>query len=263
MQLPLFQIDAFATDVFRGNPAAVCPLNSWLDDDILQAIAQENNLSETAFYVEKDDGYQLRWFTPKHEVNLCGHATLAAAHVIFFEIGSKEDELSFSSRSGALSVKREGNYLSLDFPALPMESCSNPPMPLIEGLGKEPVDILFTDEDPNYYAIYDNKDDVLGLQPDLTKLEQLHPYGAVATAAGRDVDFISRYFAPSYGIPEDPVTGSIHCALTPYWADNLDKTQLRAQQASRRGGELLCSLQNDRVRISGRTVKYFQGTLSI
>lgn len=263
MQLPLFQIDAFATKVFRGNPAAVCPLSSWLPDSTLQAIAQENNLSETAFFVAEQDSYRLRWFTPRQEVDLCGHATLAAAHVIFCELGSEKEEIEFNSRSGTLSVKREENLLSMDFPALHMEPCFDPPGHLMEGLRREPDDVLLTEEDPNYYAIYSSADDVRELQPDLAKLERLHPYGTVATAVGREADFISRYFAPSYGIPEDPVTGSIHCALTPYWASRLDKTHLRAQQASHRGGELFCEPQNDRVRISGRAVKYLQGTLSI
>ncbi len=261
--MQIYQIDAFTDKVFGGNPAAVVPLDNWLDDEILQAIAWENNLAETAFFMPIQDGYQIRWFTPKHEVPLCGHATLAAAYVIFAEWGTDKQAVDFHSKSGPLQVRRKGSYLWMDFPAFQMKSCSSLPEVLLPGLNRRPETVFSVEADPNYYAVYTTANDVRTLQPDLGLLEQLHPYGVVVTAPGDRADCVSRYFAPSYSIPEDPVTGSIHCALVPYWAKRLSKTRIHAHQASRRGGDLYCEDNGDRVLIGGTAVKYLTGTISI
>jgi PhzF family phenazine biosynthesis protein len=262
-QLRLFQIDAFSNRVFRGNPAAVCPLENWLDDVTLQAIAQENNLAETAFFIPKEGEFHIRWFTPRHEVDLCGHATLAAAFVIFTELDATRESVQFESRSGSLGVKRNGSLLTMDFPALRLHPCQNPPEELIQGLGKPPGEVFYVDADPNYFAIYDTEEDVRSIRPDLRLLERLHPYGVAVTAPGRNADCGSRYFAPSYAIPEDPVCGSIHCALVPYWAKRLNKSQVYAHQVSERGGELFCEDKGDRVSISGYAVKYLEGRIFV
>jgi len=263
--LPLFQIDTFTGQVFQGNPAAVCPLEYWLDEAILQAIAQENNLAETAFFVPQGDGvFQLRWFTPRYEVDLCGHATLAAAFLIFTELEPTRQSVQFESPSGPLWVtRRDDGRLALDFPAQPWQACTQPPALLRQGLDQMPQAIYQVDRDPNYFAIYEDEDVVRRLQPDLGMLEKLHPYGVVVSAAGREFDCVSRYFAPSYGIPEDPVTGSIHCALVPYWAEVLGRRRVRAYQASTRGGELLCEDRAERVIIAGFAVKYLAGEIFI
>lgn len=262
-QFRLFQIDTFASDVFRGNPAAVCPLESWLDDATLQAIAQENNLAETSFFIPQGREFHLRWFTPRHEVDLCGHATLAAAFVIFNELDTARQLVRFESRSGSLWVKRDGSLLTMDFPALRMESCENPPQVLLQGLGKPPQEVFVVDADSNYFAIYDSEEEVVSLQPYLGLLEQLHPRGVAVSAVGNRSDCASRYFAPSYGIPEDPVTGSIHCALVPFWAERLKKSHIHARQVSARGGELFCENKGNRVSISGHAIKYLEGNIYI
>lgn len=258
-QLKLFQIDAFASMVFRGNPAAVCPLERWLEDDLMQAIAAENNLAETAFFVSRNDSYALRWFTPRYEVDLCGHATLASAFVIFTVLDPSRDSVRFETRSGPLWVRRNGDLLEMDFPLAHSVSCDEPPADLLRGLGRSPRAVLVTND--NYIAVYDTEDDVRALRPDLVPLEDLHPRGVVVTAPGTDVDFVSRYFAPSYGIPEDPATGSTHCALVPYWADRLHKGRLHARQVSQRGGEVLCEVRGDRVALSGQAVLYLEGDI--
>lgn len=262
-QLQLFQIDAFANEVFHGNPAAVCPLEKWLNDATLQAIAQENNLAETAFFVPKYDGFHIRWFTPKHEVPLCGHATLASAFVIFTELDPKRQSVGFESRSGPLQVMRKRSLLTMDFPAIPMKPCHRPPDILLQGLNIQPQEVFSVEADPNYYAIFEAEDEVLSIEPNLNLLEQLHPYGVIVTAPGKNSDCVSRYFAPSYGIPEDPVTGSIHCALVPYWAHQLNKSHIHAYQASPRGGELYCEDKGERVIIAGNAVKYLTGNINI
>ncbi len=262
-ELPLYQIDAFTDEMFRGNPAAVCPLEKWLDDSTMQAIARENNLAETAFFVSEDHEYRIRWFTPVHEVPLCGHATLASAFVIFDEIDPKRQSILFESKSGPLEVKREGSLLKMDFPAFRMVTHLNPPENLLKGLNKRPQEVLFVDADPNYYAVFKNEDDVRDIKPDLHLLAQLHPYGVVATAPGKKTDCVSRYFAPSYGIPEDPVTGSIHCALVPYWSKQLNKSNIHAHQASDRGGDLFCENRGERVILGGYAVKYLSGVISM
>jgi predicted PhzF superfamily epimerase YddE/YHI9 len=262
MPLPVFHVDAFTTKAFQGNPAAVCPLTQWLDDGCLRLVAAENNLSETAYFVPKSDHYELRWFTPRCEAKLCGHATLASAFVILQTLAPGLESLRFETRfSGTLTVRRDGDLLAMDFPALPPWTCTNPPAALIEGLGRPPAQVNQIED--NYFAVYPSQNDVRHLRPDLHLLEKLHPAGVAITAPGDDCDFVSRYFAPSYGIPEDPVTGSTHCSLAPYWAERLGKTILYARQISQRGGELWCEVKGSRVIIKGNAVLTLRGELLI
>lgn len=264
--LPLYQVDAFASEPFRGNPAAVCPLEAWLPDPVLQSIAEENNLAETAFFVaDEDGGYELRWFTPRHEVPLCGHATLASAFVIFEAMEGEAAEVRFRSRSGELRVAREGDLYTLDFPAERPGPLDEPPAPLVEVPGLRPEAVLSTHEDPNHFLVLSHAEEVASFEAPLQAWEGLHPYGVVVTAAAvdSDLDFVSRYFAPSYGIPEDPVTGSIHCALAPYWAERLGRADLRARQLSARGGDIRCRVREDRVLLSGPAVLYLRGEIRV
>lgn len=267
MYLQLFHVNAFTDRPFAGNPAAVCPLAGWLDDGILQAVAAENNLSETAYLVPNGAHYDLRWFSPRSEVKLCGHATLASAFVLMeilaLEKGdTKCDSVRFETRfRGALTVRREGNLLAMDFPNLAPWPCAAPPTALLEGLGKQPTSIVQIEDD--YFAVYDHEADVKNICPDLRMLEQLHPFGVGITAPGDSCDFVSRFFVPSYGIPEDPVTGSIHCSLAPYWAQRLGKTNLHARQLSERGGELWCEVKEKRVIIKGNAVLTLRGEMTI
>ena len=261
--LPLYQIDAFAGQPFHGNPAAVVPLETWLPDPTLQAIASENNLAETAFFVPDGAGYHLRWFTPTQEVVLCGHATLASAYVILRHITPQASQVAFTTLSGPLSVARTAHGYTLDLPRMDPEPVPAPSPEIARGLGAKPVEVLRTTLDPNYYAILPDEALVRGLHPDLAVLASLHPFGVVATAHGAETDIVSRYFAPSYGIPEDSVTGSIHCALTPFWAKALGRTELTAYQASARGGHLSCRLAADRVYLTGSAVQFFEGRISI
>ncbi len=263
MELRLYQIDAFATELFRGNPAAVCPLEKWLPDGTLQAIAQENNLAETAFFVPQNGEFHLRWFTPRLEVDLCGHATLASSFVIFTELDRGRQSVEFASRSGPLIVRRNGDLLTMDFPAWGLSRLNEPPAALVEGLGKEPKEIFSVTPGRNYFAVYNSEAEVLSLRPNFARLEELHPHGVIVTAPGDNSDCASRYFAPSYGIPEDPVTGSIHSALTPYWGKRLNKTKIHARQVSPRGGELFCEDKGGRVYISGHAIKYLEGTIQV
>jgi PhzF family phenazine biosynthesis protein len=257
MQLKQYQIDAFTKQIFSGNPAAVCPLEHWLPDDLLQAIAAENNLSETAFFVPSTRGYALRWFTPVAEVDLCGHGTLATAHVLFHLLGYTGDAITFETRSGHLIVQRDGDALVMDFPAVPPVRC-DAPAALVDGLGVEPLEVWAAGD---YMAVLDREESVRRLKPDQTLLSQLDLRGVIVTAAGSDVDFVSRFFAPKYGIPEDPVTGSAHCILTPYWAERLGKQTLTARQLSARGGEIGCVLRGDRVLLSGHAVVFMVGEI--
>ena len=262
MSLPVFRVDAFTAKPFAGNPAAVCPLAGWLDDGLLQAVAAENNLSETAFFVPVGDSYELRWFTPRCEVKLCGHATLASAFVVLQILEPARDSVRFETRfSGALTVSRDGDLLAMNFPLLAPWTCADPPAALIEGLGKAPAAVVQVED--NYFAIYESQEEVGNICPDLRLLEKLHPAGVAVTAPGEDADFVSRYFAPSYGIPEDPVTGSTHCSLAPYWAQRLGKTGLHARQVSERGGELWCEVERERVVIKGNAVLTLRGELLI
>jgi PhzF family phenazine biosynthesis protein len=262
MHLRIYQIDAFTSNVFGGNPAAVVPLDSWLDDATMQSIASETNLSDTAFFVPKEDGYAIRWFTPMNEVRLCGHATLASAFVVFSILDYGREIVTFDSPSGPLYVSLRNNRLTLDFPRRNPQPCDAPPA-LLHGLRIPPREVFVTADDTNYYAVYENEQEVRSLQPDMASLSELHPHGVAVTAPGLDADFVSRYFAPSYGVPEDPVTGSSHCALAPYWSALLGKTSLHARQVSRRGGELFCELLPERVLIAGEAVKFMEGTIDI
>ena len=259
MKIPLYQIDAFSSHVFSGNPAAVCPLKEWLEDSLLQAIAQENNLSETAFFVPEGNDYHIRWFTPVAEVDLCGHATLASAFVIFNYFDTVSDHVRFHSKSGELAVSKEEELLSMDFPSQPPLSCETP-KELVNGIGKEPLEVLYAED---YVAVFSNEDDIIELTPDMTLLKKLDLRGVAVTACGKNVDFVSRFFAPKFGVNEDPVTGSAHCALTPYWAHKLNKKDLHAHQVSQRGGELFCKDCGNRVIISGRAVQFMEGTITI
>ena len=257
MELTLYQIDAFTDQVFKGNPAAVCPLDDWLTDTDLQAIAAENNLSETAFYVPAESGFHLRWFTPKAEVDLCGHATLATAFVIFNLSDYADETVKFETRSGELAVTKSDDMLVMDFPSQPGKPCATPPL-LVEGLGKTPIEVLSSED---YMAVFNHEEDVIGLKPNFDALSKLDLRGVMVTAKGKDVDFVSRFFAPRHGINEDPVTGSAHCALTPYWAGKLKKTKLSAKQVSKRTGYITCELKGNRVSLSGKAVKYMEGKI--
>lgn len=271
MRIPLFHVDAFTNQPFRGNPAAVCSLDAWLDDESLRKVAAENNLSETAFFMPKsgrsgENSYDLRWFTPRGEVRLCGHATLASAFVLLKLLQSGPHEVRFETRfGGTLTVRKDGEIFAMDFPARFAKPCTNVPDALISALGPgpRPSQVMEVNDNDTYIAVYDNASTIQNLHPDFARLERLHPYVASVTAPGDDVDFVSRYFKPSYGMPEDPVTGSAHCALTPYWAERLGKTQLHARQLSERGGELWCEMAGDRVILKGNAVLTMQGTLTI
>lgn len=263
-QLRLFHVDAFTGRLFGGNPAAVVPLDAWLDDDVMLAIASENNLSETAFFVPSSDGYALRWFTPTVEVRLCGHATLAAAFVLFTELTPRAQSVAFETASGALRVQRLAEErLQMTFPRWRLAGVGAVPEALIAGLGAEPTEVLVVDTGDNYFAVFDTEADVRALRPDFARLQSLHPAGVIVTAPGTQSDCVCRYFAPSYGIAEDPGTGSIHCALTPYWAEKLGKTALHSLQVSARGAELFCELAGEATLISGRAVKYLEGTITL
>ena len=257
MQLQLFQVDAFAEQAFEGNPAAVVPLPEWPGDSLLQAIANENNLSETAFFVDGQDGFELRWFTPRAEVDLCGHATLASAHVLFRHLGHESDEIRFHTRSGVLTVTRDGEGLAMNFPAMISESIA-PPQALIVGLGASPKRVLAATD---YIAVFDSEDDIAALRPDFTQLEQLGLRGVIATAPGRSFDFVSRCFYPKLDVDEDPVTGSAHCQTAPYWAKTLGRPELRARQLSARGGTVHCRVEGDRVVLRGSAVDYMRGQI--
>lgn len=259
MKIPIFQVDAFAERVFQGNPAAVVLLPERLDDSTLQAIAAENNLSETAFVLELLGAFELRWFTPVSEVDLCGHATLAAAHVLFGQERAVDDAVRFETRSGRLEVRRSGSRYTLDFPALPPHPAVVSPS-LVEALGERPSE---AHEARDLMAVFDSEAQVRSLRPDFEKIRLLGVFAIIATAPGRDVDFVSRFFAPAVGVPEDPVTGSAHCTLTPYWAARLGKSPLRARQISPRSGELICENAGERVLISGSAVDYLSGVIYI
>ena len=259
MKITLYQIDAFASGVFAGNPAAVCPLDQWLEDDLMQAIAMENNLSETAFFVPSGRGYHIRWFTPASEVDLCGHATLASAYVLFTYLDPSMTKVAFHSRSGLLTVSKQGDLLSMDFPSQPPVPCQAP-AELIEALGKKPSEVLRSQD---YFVLFPGEEDLRTLDPDMLLLKKVDLRGVTVTARGKDVDFVSRFFAPKYGVNEDPVTGSAHCALVPYWAAKLGKKELHARQISKRGGELFCKDEGDRIIISGRAAAYMQGVITV
>jgi len=259
MKLPLYQVDAFTSELFGGNPAAVVLLEDWLPDRVLGAIAAENNLAETAFVIPRPDIASLRWFTPTIEVDLCGHATLAAAHVLFRYCFPSVDRLTFSTHSGNLIVTRNGEFLAMDFPSRPGKpvTATNE---LIAALGMTPREVFLARD---LLAIVGSESDVRALQPDFQRIAALDAFAVIVSAPGDTVDFVSRFFAPRAGVPEDPVTGSAHCTLVPYWAARLGKSQLMARQVSARGGDLRCEARGDRVIIAGRTVEYLRGEIAV
>jgi len=257
MELDIYQIDAFAEDVFEGNPAAVVPLKDWLADDQLQAIAAENNLAETAYFIPTKDGYHLRWFTPSVEVPLCGHATLATAFLLYNELGYDKDSITFETKSGPLIVKREGDGLVMDFPASPPTPCDIPDG-LAEAFG---VTLIEAHENRFCMVVCDSEEDVKNAEPDIAALAAIAPGDFILTARSTDYDFVSRCFAPTHGIDEDPVTGSAHCVAAPFWAERLGKTQLHARQVSKRGGNILCTISQDRVQLFGRAKLYLKGKI--
>jgi len=260
MTLRLYQIDAFTPELFRGNPAGVCPLETWLSDDLMQKIAMENNLAETAFYVRTGDRYRIRWFTPAVEVDLCGHATLAAAYVIFNFDHYSGEAIELDSRSGPLRVRREGDLLTLDFPADPYRPV-DPPAGLAAALGAPPREVYRGKTD--YLAVYGSQAEIEAMKPDFGTLARIEARGVIVTAPGSEADFVSRFFAPQVGIDEDPVTGSAHTTLTPYWAGRLGKTEMNAVQLSKRRGWLRIRLNGDRVEIAGRARAYLEGRIQI
>lgn len=257
MRIPYYQVDAFSPRPFGGNPAGVCPLEAWLPDATMQTIAFENGLAETAFLVPEGDEYGLRWFTPAVEVDLCGHATLAAAHVLGTHRGVTKTPMIFHTQSGRMTVEREGQRWVLDFPCRPAEPAPGGPE---LGLGAAPAEVYLARD---YLAVFESEAAVRALRPDLDAVAALDVPGIIVTAPGDDCDFVSRYFAPRIGIPEDPATGSSHCTLIPYWAGRTGRTILRARQVSARGGEMYCELVGDRVRIGGEAVTYLEGTIEV
>jgi predicted PhzF superfamily epimerase YddE/YHI9 len=261
MEIPFYQVDAFASALFTGNPAAVCPLRAWLPDATMQSIAMENHLAETAFLVKRGEGdYQLRWFTPAVEVDLCGHATLASAWVVFEKLEPGRTSVSFETRSGTLRVARKLDLLALDFPARPPEPVRATP-PLLEALGGAPAEVWAARD---YLVVYASAAEILALAPDMRLLKQIDRFAAIVTAPGDgDCDFVSRFFAPAQGVDEDPVTGSAHTTLIPYWAARLNKTRMLARQLSARRGELHCEMLGERVSIAGRAVLYASGLIHL
>lgn len=259
MEIPIYQIDAFASELFHGNPAAVCLLSSWLPDEIMQSVAAENNLSETAFMTGGDGYYELRWFTPRTEIDLCGHATLAAAFCVFSFLEPRLQRVTFYTKSGPLMVETKDDIIWMDFPSRPPEPCEAP-AELYIGLMIKP-DEIFRSRD--FLAVYSKEEKVQDLSPRMDVLARCDCTGIIATAPGKNFDFVSRFFAPRVGVPEDPVTGSSHATLIPYWSKRLNKKELHACQISQRGGEIFCRDMGMRVRIGGRAVLYLQGTIHL
>jgi PhzF family phenazine biosynthesis protein len=259
MKIPIYQVDAFTGKLFGGNPAAVCPLESWIPEDLMQKIAGENNLSETAFYVPKEDYFEIRWFTPVAEINLAGHPTLATGHVLFNHRNYTGDKIRFMSKGGELIVTKTGDMISLNFPSAKPSPIAMPPL-LIEALGAAPDQILAARD---LFAVYKSEEDILGIRPNFDLLRQVDCHGVIITAPGTDSDFVSRFFAPRLGINEDPVTGSAHTALIPYWSERLGKRIMHAHQVSKRRGELFCEYLGGRVLISGQAVTFFIGEITL
>lgn len=259
MKLTIYQVDAFTGKVFGGNPAAVIPLQAWPEDRLMQKIAMENNLSETAFFVKTDDGYHLRWFTPQNEIDLCGHATLASAYVIKNFLEPHVQEILFTTQvAGTLKASVKEGLYTLDFPARVPEP-SDIPSDLLESLGVTAVVEVLKSRD--YFVVLPNEEAVQNLEPDFSLMKELDAFGVIATAKGHSVDAVSRCFFPKAGIPEDPVTGSAHCNIVPYWSQKLGKKELSCKQLSQRGGDLLCELKEDRVLMSGKCVLYMTGEI--
>ncbi len=260
MKHKIYQVDAFAEQAFTGNPAAVVPLTEWLPTDVMQNIALENNLSETAFFIPTVNGYHIRWFTPGAEVDLCGHATLACAHVLFHHMDYKDDEITFDSRSGVLKVLKAGDLLVLDFPGSDLES-TEVPYNLRKAFNKQPLECIKGRDD--LMLVFQNESEIVELTPDFHKILESKTRGIICTAQSKNFDFVSRFFAPAVGVNEDPVTGSAHTMLIPFWADRLNKKELLAKQVSQRGGILHCQYLNDRVKIAGKAISYLIGEIFI
>lgn len=260
MRIKFYQVDAFTDKLFGGNPAGVCPLDDWLSDEVMQNIAFENNLAETAFFVSNNSDYELRWFTPLSEVDLCGHATLATAHVLFNHLDYNREKIVFHSKSGELSVSKSEDKLVLNFPKDFVKKIE-PPEELIKAMGKIPLESFKGKTD--YLFVYGTQKDIEEINPDFNLIMKSKARGVIITAKGDNVDFVSRFFAPDVGVNEDPVTGSAHTTLTPYWAVKLDKNELTAMQLSKRKGKLNCRLVNDRVEIAGNAVTYLEGTIKL
>jgi PhzF family phenazine biosynthesis protein len=262
MNLTIYQVDAFTKNIFAGNPAAVCPLMQWLEDDVMLKIAAENNLAETAFFVKKDDVYEIRWFTPAVEVNLCGHATLATAFVIFNCLSLEDKTINFySARSGNLSVEKQGDTLVLDFPAYVVNEIEIDEN-LVKAVGKKPLQIWET-QGNMVLMLFETEDEIAEIAPEMSALKKIEFDEVIVTAKGTSADFVSRMFAPRIGIDEDPVTGAIHCSLIPFWAERLGKERLYAKQISKRGGELFCELNGERVKIGGNAALYLKGEIYV
>ncbi|HEV7784921.1 MAG TPA: PhzF family phenazine biosynthesis protein [Thermoanaerobaculia bacterium] len=261
MKIPAYHIDAFAGAIFSGNPAMVCPLDCWLEDEALQLISRENNLPVTAFFVETGEHHELRWFTPTVELNLCGHGTVAAAAVLFEMIAPARESVAFKTKGGVFRVVKDGPRISLDFPIHEVVSCAPRPEDLVRALGGEPREVFKGPS--NYLAVYEREAEILALAPNLELLREVDCVGAIVTAKGEDVDFVSRYFAPRLGVGEDAATGSAHCTLAPYWSKILGKQKLHALQLSQRGGEMWCEVLEDKVRISAKAVRYAEGFIYV
>jgi len=259
MLLKIYQIDAFTSELFKGNPAAVCPLEEWLSDEKMQKIAMENNLSETAFFVPKGNEFHIRWFSPTNEVDLCGHATLASSFVIFNILNYDKEQIEFDSKSGKLIVTKENDKLTLDFPAQPPVWCDIP-KEIINAFDTKPIECLKSED---YIAVFDNEEDIVNANPKFEPLNKLGLRGVLITAKSNKYDFVARCFFTGLGIDEDPVTGSAYTQLAPYWATKLGKTKFRAKQVSARGGELTCEVKGDRVFIAGKAVKYMEGKINV
>lgn len=253
--LTIFQVDAFTSKLFGGNPAAVCPLETWLPDEIMQKLAAENNLSETAFFVKEGEKYHLRWFTPEFEIDLCGHATLATAFVLFNYLDFSEEVIKFLTKSGVLEVRKKGDLIELNFPGRMPQACEAP-QELLKGVNIKPAKVL---KSRDYFLVYEDEASIKQIVPDFKYLNQLDVVGVIVTAASKEVDFVSRFFVPNSVIGEDPVTGSAHCNLIPYWSKELNKTSLTAKQLSAREGELFCEAKGDRVTMAGNAVLYLKG----
>ncbi len=262
MNIPIYQIDAFTDRLFKGNPAAICPLEEWISDDIMQNIAKENNLAETAFVVIKNNKYEIRWFTPEVEVDLCGHATLAAAHMLFnYDEDIETDEIEFySHRSGILKVKKSGDLYELNFPSDNLKKIKASQQ-VLKAIKEVPVEVFMGKTD--YMLVYDSQKKIEDLNPDFSNLINIKARGIIVTAKGNKTDFVSRFFAPQSGINEDPVTGSAHTSLIPYWSEKLKKTEMTAKQLSKREGKLFCKFEGKRVKISGQAITYMIGMIEI
>lgn len=261
MKIPMYQLDAFTDKIFKGNPAAVCILEEWLPDETLQSIAAENNLSETAFFIPKGDKYPIRWFTPNSEVDLCGHATLATAEVVLNILEPEKKEIIFYSKfSGDLTVKKKNKWLEMNFPSRPPEKIAIPDN--LEKIFDKPFKEVLTSRD--LLILFDNEEDIINLKPDIAEIAKLNTFAIIVTAPGSEyIDFVSRFFCPKENIPEDPVTGSAHCTLVPYWANKLNKTKLIAKQVSKRTGLIKCELINNRVILAGQVVCYLKGEIYV